>query len=301
MCGVLIMALRDAVLNGIGGLEGVYAFSVKHLGTGEAFSVNGGEALPTASVFKVPLVVELYRQVEGGEVSLDQRYILRDADKVPGSGVLRELTEGLEITLSDLTTLMMIVSDNTATDIILGIVGAERVNSAMRGLGLNETAISASCRDIIFAGVGGSDLPDEERTLARYEELAADARRRGGFSGKTRNNVSTTDEMTALLGLIAEGRAAGRGSCEAILGLMAKCQTGEVRIAKYLPRDAVRVCHKEGTRLRLRNDVGVVTLLGSGERWALSCFTNEVGDVNAAEEAIAVVSKNVYDYFMARA
>jgi len=86
------MALRDAVLSGIGELDGSYAFSVRHLGTGEAFSVNGGEVLPTASVFKVPLVVELYRQVERGEVSLDQRYILRDADKVPGSGVLRELT-----------------------------------------------------------------------------------------------------------------------------------------------------------------------------------------------------------------
>jgi len=195
----------------------------------------------------------------------------------------------------------MVVSDNTATDIILGIVGAERVNSAMRVLGLEKTTISASCRDIIFDGVGGSDLPDEERTLARYEALAAEARRRGGFSGKTRNNVSTTDEMTVLLSLIVGGKAAGRDSCEAILGLMAKCQTGEARIAKYLPRDSVRVCHKEGTRLRLRNDVGVVTLLGLGERWVLSCFTNEVGDVNAAEEAIAKVSRNVYDYFTARA
>ncbi len=295
------MTLRDAVLSGIGELDGAYAFSVKHLGTGEAFFVNGDEVLPTASVFKVPLVVELYRQVERGEVSLDQRYILRDADKVPGSGVLRELSEGLEVTLSDLMTLMMMVSDNTATDIILGIVGAERVNSAMRVLGLEKTTISASCRDIIFDGVGGSDLPDEERTLARYEALAAEARRRGGFSGKTRNNVSTTDEMTVLLSLIVGGKAAGRDSCEAILGLMAKCQTGEARIAKYLPRDSVRVCHKEGTRLRLRNDVGVVTLLGLGERWVLSCFTNEVGDVNAAEEAIAKVSRNVYDYFTARA
>jgi beta-lactamase class A len=293
------MALRDAVLSGIGGLEGVYAFSVKHLGKGEAASVNGEEVLPTASVFKVPLVVELYRQVERGEVSLDERYVLRDADKVPGSGILRELSEGLELTLSDLTTLMMIVSDNTATDVILGLVGVERVNSAMRGLGLEKTVVSASCRDIIFDGVGGSDLPDEERTLARYEGLAAEARRRGGFTAKTRNNVSTADEMTGLLGLIAEGRAAGRGSCDAIMGLMAKCQTGEARIAKYLPRDMVRVCHKEGTRLRLRNDVGIVTLLGSGERWALSCFTNEVGDVNAAEEAIAGVSRNVYDYFTA--
>ncbi len=295
------MALRDAVLSGIGQLDGSYAFSVRHLGTGEAFSVNGGEVLPTASVFKVPLVVELYRQVERGEVSLDQRYILRDADKVPGSGVLRELTEGLEITLSDLVTLMMIVSDNTATDIILTIVGPDRVTSAMRGFGLEKTTISASCRDIIFNGVGGLGLPDDERTLARYEVLAAEARRRGGFSSKTRNNVSTTDEMTALLGLIARGRAASSGSCDAILGLMAKCQTGEARIAKYLPRDSARVCHKEGTRLRLRNDVGVVTLLGSGESLALSCFTNDVGDVNAAEEAIARVSRNVYDYFTARA
>jgi beta-lactamase class A len=291
------MALRDVVLGGIGDFGGVYAFSVKHLGTGEAASVNGEEVLPTASVFKVPLVVELYRQVERGEVDLDKPYILRDADKVPGSGVLRELSEGLELTLSDLVTLMMIVSDNTATDVILGLVGMERVNSAMRGLGLEKTLVAASCRDIIFDGVGGFDLLDEERTLARYDELAAETRRRGGFTAKTRNNVSTADEMTRLLGLIAEGGAAGKASCDAIMGLMAKCQTGEARIAKYLPRDVVRVCHKEGTRLRLRNDVGIVTLLGSGERYVLSCFTNDVRDVNAAEEAIASVSRNVYDYF----
>lgn len=73
--------------------DGKLGISVKDLDSGEVASLNGGELFPTASVFKVPVIVELYRQVDAGAISLDERIILMERDKVPGSGILRELGE----------------------------------------------------------------------------------------------------------------------------------------------------------------------------------------------------------------
>ena len=117
---------------------------------GEAASLNGDELFPTASVFKVPVIVELYRQVEAGAVSLEEELALREEDKVPGSGILQELSPGLMVTLRDLVSLMMIVSDNTATDLLIEKVGMENVNATLRRLGLKRTTVVADCRDILF-------------------------------------------------------------------------------------------------------------------------------------------------------
>ncbi len=111
---------------------------------------------PTASVFKVPVIVELYGQVEAGRLSLDDRLILKDSIKVPGSGILKELSEGLEVTVRDLSRLMMILSDNTATDMLVERVGKENVNARMRRLGLKNTVVVGDCRDLLFDLVGGN-------------------------------------------------------------------------------------------------------------------------------------------------
>ena len=146
--------------------------AVKHLGTGEEASFNGDELFPMASVFKVPVIVELYKQVEAGRLSLDDKIMLKEADKVPGSGILRELSEGLGVTIKDLSRLMMILSDNTATDLIVERVGEDNVNATMKGLGLNKTIVVADCRDLLFDLVGANDLPEEEKTLSRYLQMA---------------------------------------------------------------------------------------------------------------------------------
>jgi len=292
------MSLMEAAKKPAEGFKGVLGVSVRHLGTGESAHLNGDKLFPTASVFKVPVIVEFHRQVERGILSLDERVTLREVDKVPGSGILRELTEGLEVSLRDLLSLMMIVSDNTATDLVAGRVGFDNVNRTLRGLGLTRTSITRYCRELLFDLVGINDVPREDMTLSLYEKTWEAGKGAPSWSLGTENNdVTTPNEMNKLIALISEGKAASRESCDQILGIMAKCQTGPARIPKYLPAREVRLERKTGSLPGIRNDVGIVTLKATGESYALSCFTMGAEDVYAAEEAIAQVSLNVYNHF----
>jgi beta-lactamase class A len=289
----------DEVLKGLTeGFKGVLGVSVKHLGTGESANLNGDTLFPTASVFKVPVLVEFYRQAERGALSLDQQVILTERDKVPGSGVLKELSEGLSVSLRDLLSLMMMVSDNTATDLIVGKVGFDNVNATLDELGLHRTKVVRYCREILFDLVGVNDLPLEEMTIGLFGE-ASEAREYGGSwsLGVEENDITTPNEMNRLLEMIVNGEAASRESCDEILAIMGKCQTGQYRIPKYLPTKEVVLQRKTGSLPGIRNDVAVVTVKETGERYVISCFTMVAEDVYEAEETIATVSKGVYEYF----
>jgi len=292
------MALKDVLIDAASGLEGTLGVSVKHLGSGEYASHNGGELFPTASVFKIPVIVEFFRQQEAGEVASGERKVLAESDKVPGSGILKELSPGLELTYGDLLRLMMILSDNTATDLVVEKVGMDRVNANLRRLGLEKTTLVADCRDILFDLLGLDDLPDEEKTLALFQAKVKGATSGGTWSlGVEDNDVTTSDEMLRLLEMVVEGEAGSRESCDEILYIMSRCQTGSNRVPKYLPREDVELARKTGSLPGVRNDVGLVTIRETGERYIISCFTKDAKDNLAAEEAIAVASKGVYDYF----
>ena len=271
---------------------------MKHLGTGESGNLNGDRLFPTASVFKVPVLVGFYRQAERGALSPEQQVVLTERDKVPGSGILKELSEGLSVSLRDLLSLMMIVSDNTATDLIVGRVGFENVNATLDELGLHRTRVVRYCREILFDLVGVNDLPLEEMTMGIFGELS-EAREYGGSwsLGVEENDVTTPNEMSGLLELIVKGEAAGRESCDEILSVMVKCQTGQYRVPKYLPTKEVVLQRKTGSLPGIRNDVAVVTVKSSGDQYVISCFTMGAEDVYEAEEAVAQVSKAVYEYF----
>ena len=108
---------------------GVY---VRAVATGEETALNADRPFQMASVFKIPILAELLSQAHAGTRSLDDRVILTNEMKAPGSGVLKELSAGTPLTVRDLATLMIIVSDNTATDILLGLVTKEAVNARLR-------------------------------------------------------------------------------------------------------------------------------------------------------------------------
>src|SRR5215831_3741338 len=132
---------------------GIY---IKCIETGEEVALNPDRVMDTMSVIKLPLMVEAFRQIEAGKFSLSDRYSLRDPDKRPGTGILRRLDNGGSLTIKDLLTLMIIVSDNTATDVIFQKVGGtEPVNTLMRSYGLN-TIQATGTTDVWFKALGAA-------------------------------------------------------------------------------------------------------------------------------------------------
>src|SRR3954447_659115 len=119
----------------------------KCLETGDEIALNADEQMDTMSVIKISLMVEAFRQIEAGKFQLSDREVLRGEDKLPGTGIIRSLDDGAQVTIKDLLTMMIVVSDNTATDMIFRKVGGiEPVNELMKNYGLTQTRAVAPAR-----------------------------------------------------------------------------------------------------------------------------------------------------------
>ena len=186
------MSLLESIEEIAGEFDGELGVSIKHLNMRESTSHDGDMLFPTASVFKIPVIVEFYRQVDAGKISLEQHVVLRERDKVPGSGILKELSEGMSVSYKDLLSLMMIVSDNTATDLIAEIVGFENINATMEELGLQKTRVTKYCRQILFDLVGINNLRFEEMTLEVFKEAAENREYTGSWSLEVDDNDVNT-------------------------------------------------------------------------------------------------------------
>ena len=125
-----------AIAANFSGTLGLWAYS---LDTGETIALRSEESFPAASTIKLPILVEVYRQAGEGRFGLADPLVLKAADVVPGSGILKDLTPGVTLSVRDLATLMIVVSDNTATNMLIDLVGIEPVNSTAASLGLGQT------------------------------------------------------------------------------------------------------------------------------------------------------------------
>ena len=126
----------DDLFASLGGTVGVM---VHDLGSGLELTYNHDQMYPTASTLKTPLLYELFRQADAGKVDLAERVTLSHATRTPGSGVLQDLDEGLQPTIRDLAELMIIVSDNWATDMVYARIGKEAMKATLEDLGLTQT------------------------------------------------------------------------------------------------------------------------------------------------------------------
>lgn len=122
--------------------QGDVAFAVKHLASGEIVTFQADRAMPTASLIKLAIMIEAYRQIDEGELDLDTMITLREEDMVPGSGVLTShFSAGTQLPLRDAIRLMMVFSDNTATNLVLNTIGLPATSKTMQSWGLEETKI----------------------------------------------------------------------------------------------------------------------------------------------------------------
>ena len=274
-----------------GGIVGVAA---KHLETGKYVSHNADTVFFTASTLKVPLLVELYRQVDAGIIDVNQRTELTDALRVPGSGVLKELASRLQPTIHDLAMLMIIISDNTATDILYNRVGGDEINNTMRRLGLTHTCIPMTCRELLYSIVGLEvENPAHTYQLTsdylKKQEFVLEA---DGFS-EDKSDVSSPNDMCRLLELIYDGDILSPQSREAVLDILKRQQLNTV-IPHALPPGTV-IAHKTGSYHSVRCDAGIVFSPTGPYTVAIMVKQMTAGDRLGTDTGLAAVSKAVYD------
>ncbi|MBX9604045.1 MAG: class A beta-lactamase-related serine hydrolase [Bryobacteraceae bacterium] len=256
---------------------GIY---VKCLETGEEIALNADQVMDTMSVIKIPLMVEAFRQMEEGKFRLSDRHTLKESEKRPGTGILRSLDEGAQVTIHDLVTLMNIVSDNTATDLLFDKVGGvEPVNRLMESYGLKSIRATGA-------------------TSAWFAALrAAPGALEFHRAGKTPFGLSSARDMGRLLEKIKRGEAVSREASEKMMQAM-RGQVYSTRLPKYVT--GFRIPHKTGDFLPyIGNDVGVFE---SKERNIVVCvFTAKHEGIGAQlEDAIARIGEQIANYFTYR-
>lgn len=228
------------------------AVSALHLESGQRTDVDADRVFPMCSVLKIPVLVEAFRQIEEGRFTLDDRWQLTTAEKNLPSGILVFFDDGLEPTVKDLLTLMIIISDNTATDMVIHRLGQGSVTSTMHNMGLTDIHVPLTIREMFDDLLPSSD-PTQDMLA-----LAAGPRNRDGicYSLGPDNDVGTPAALTELLARIWRGEAVSRSACDAMLDILLKQQLND-RLPRYLP-PGTPCAHKTGTLPGIRNDSGII-------------------------------------------
>ena len=282
---------------------GVY---VHHIESGMAIGVDESTPYGMASTYKVPILVELMSRVDAGELSLDDRVAVQAEDQHIGSGLLSTLwAPGIEMSLHNLATFMIILSDNSATDMLIDRLGADRITARMRALGFDNIRVDRTTLELIldyqgvdYDPVANATLPEINRhSRGNRPDAAQVPTVRAAFYAGDSDKASARD-MTELLVMIAEGTAVSEESSDAIMEILSRTQTGANRLRGLLP-PGYRISHKTGTIGRIVNDVGVITLPGDLGSFAISVFTlGTEPDTERGERAIAEMARTAYDFFL---
>ena len=256
---------------------GIY---VKSLETSEEIALDADRQMETMSTIKIPLMVEAFEQIKAGTFKLTDKYTFVQGDSQPGTGTIQRLDPGAVMTVKDLLTLMIIVSDNTATEVLYRMVGGpDAVNRRMDALGLKNTR--------------AMNIPSKWFAVLRAAPSAEQFYR----DGKNPFGLSTPREMGRLLEMMERGTLVDKASSELMLQMM-RGQLYRTRIPRYVT--GFRIPHKTGDFLPyVGDDVGM--LEAQGKTIIVSIFTaSHFGSGEALENAIGLVAKDIADYFTYR-
>lgn len=264
--------------------KGKVAVAVKNLATGEHFELNADEVMQTASLIKLAVMVEAYRQADQKKADLGKLVTLTKDDKVPGSGILTShFSDGAMFPLRDAVRLMIVYSDNTATNLVLDQIGIKTVNAMTASLGMPETRINAK----VFKG--STTSVDPERTK------------------KYSLGSITANDAVKLLEMIHTEKAASADSCKAMLGHLKACDDKN-QLVRLLPAGTV-VAHKTGATNQVRTAAGIIYVPDPADNdkkktipVAVCVLTNDNQDQrwindNGGAVTVGKIGKEVYDYF----
>lgn len=260
----VLQARVEQLVRSFPGKVGVFA---RHVESGQQVAYNGDDPFPMASTYKIAIMVEVFREGDAGRLSLDERVAMKDTDHRLGSGLPTWMKPGLNPTIYDLVLLMISVSDNEATDILLHRVGAANVTATLRQLGITDMRVDRTTQEIVRDWIGYVDPASGRKPvsdlLAPVSEVLAhlfqntqrekieEANRE--FTSDPRDHASP-HAMTELVTKIVLGQAASQQSCQAMLDIM-KQQQFIGRIPRYL--ENLTIAGKNATLRYTTNDVVV--------------------------------------------
>ena len=249
-------------------LDGVMGVAVLDLTTGQKFLLHGDDVFAQASSIKVAVLAELYHQAQTGKLKLTDLYTMQASDLVQDSDIMGGLTPGVtRITLRDLATMMVAVSDNSATNVLIDRVGMENVNALMDSLGLPHTHLRRKMMDLKAATEGRENVSTPAEMMTLLEDL---------YRGKVLNPEMTADFFKVL----------------------------STHKDSFIPRDlpeGLKIANKPGELEGVRNDSGVVFV--EKRPYVICAMTTYLHHERDGEDAISRISVAAYQMFdrMARA
>ena len=224
------------------------------------FSHRADERVPSASVIKLAIMLEAMERVKAGTLNLESIHTLVKSEKVGGSGILQNYPDQSQVSYRELLRLMMVESDNTATNIFINLLNRDAINQRMRAIGLTKSQLNRIMMDTLAAKQG-------------------------------RENYVTSQEMSTLLEKIYRHQVVTPKLCDEMITVL-KQVPGNLTMCRLLPKD-VAVAHKTGLLAYVRGDVGVVY---AKEPFLLSVFVEGL-PTPEAEQIIGELAFICYTYF----
>ena len=281
-------------------------FAAINIETGRRIALKSSERFPMASTYKLPIAIQLLTLVDEGKEQLDHIIKLEPKDIRPGGVPLTDKFKYGEsaVSVRDLLRMMMMVSDNTASDLILRLAGGPQVvNARMRSLGIEDMSIDRSAIEHVFDMFGLPLPPESEWGPGRYVNVLTSVpadKQRAAAEQYVRDprDTSTPDAMVSLLVHLYRENLVKPKTATLLLGIMRRCQTGDARLKGLLPA-GTEVAHKTGTAMGIVNDVGIITLPNGAGHIAIVVFIKGSKlSVAECERSIAEVARSAYDYFL---
>lgn len=250
LCSVSALA-QDPVREMASNFAGKVSIFAKNLKTGATYDLNGSNRVNTASTIKLPILIAVYSAEREGKVHWTDTSELTKENKVAGSGVLQEMSDGTRIPLRDLVRYMMLLSDNTGTNLVLDHVPGNMVNATMEKLGIHDTR---SLRKIL-RGSTPEGVSDAGRDAA---------------NAKFGIGVATPREMVNLLERLYRGELVSKEASAEMLGIMKK-QIWREGMPRRFDSAGIEVADKNGALDHLRSDVGIVYTKSGPVALAITC------------------------------
>jgi len=237
--------LDDQVKPIVASFKGKVSLFAKNLDSGETYGLNPDERVRTASTIKIAVMIEAFARVSEGKAKWTDEVVLTKEKKVSGSGILNELSDGLKLTLRDAVNLMMILSDNTATNLVLDVLTTDAVNARMESLGFKQIKIMRK------VGSGGESVAGKDPENKKY-----------GLG------MATPREMVLVMEKLERGEVISAAASKEMIDLM-KREQGRNAIGRSLWD--VPMASKYGALDRLRSAVGILYTKNSRIAMAISC------------------------------